>query len=58
MHNPRNRMVLKRIMIDDVDYEELAVEMNTSVANLYNIKRRALVELTAIALKEFENGEE
>ena len=57
MHNPRNRMVLKRIMIDDVDYEELAVEMNTSVANLYNIKRRALVELTAIALKEFENGE-
>lgn len=58
MHNPRNKMVLKRIMIDDVDYEDLAIEMNTSVANLYNIKRRALVELTAIALKEFENGEQ
>lgn len=58
MHNPRNRIVLKRIMIDDVDYEDLAKEMNTSVANLYNSKRRALVELTAIALKDFENGEQ
>ena len=57
MHNPRNRTVLERIMIDDVDYEVLAIEMNTSAANLYNIKRRALVELTTIALKEFENGE-
>lgn len=56
MHNPRNKMVLKRIMLDDVEYEDLAAEMNTTLANLYNIKRRALVELTAIALKEFENG--
>ncbi len=49
--------IIRKVFNYDVDYEELAVEMNTSVANLYNIKRRALVELTAIALKEFENGE-
>ena len=57
MHNSRSRMVLQRLMIDDAAYEDLAKEMNTSVANLYNIKRRALVELTAIALKDYENGE-
>lgn len=54
--NPRNRTVLKSIMLDDVDYAVLAERLNTTVANLYNIKRRALLELTAIAIKEFDNG--
>ena len=35
------------------NYEELAVELNTSVANLYNIKKRAMSEFAVIVLNEY-----
>lgn len=53
MSNPRHRMVLRRLLIEGYDYRELAAELDTSVANLYNIKKRALTEFTAIVLKEY-----
>lgn len=56
MRNSRYRLVLQRLLLEDVAYEDLAEEMNVSVSNLYNIKKRALESLTAIALKEYENG--
>lgn len=53
MKNHRYRMVIQRLFIDGCDYEDLAAEMNTSLANLYNIKKRAITEFTAIVLKEY-----
>ena len=35
------------------EYKEIADELHTSVANLYNIKKRAMTEFTAIVLKEY-----
>lgn len=58
MDNPRYRTVLERLMIEEVDYKTLAAEMNTSVANLYNIKKRAWAEFTAIVLKEYGQDDE
>lgn len=56
MRNLRYRMVLERILIDDMSYEDLAERMETSVANLYNIKKRAMAEFMAIVLREYGNG--
>ena len=54
--NSRYRLVLRRLLLEGYEYKELAAELNTSVANLYNIKKRALTEFTAIVLKEYGNG--
>lgn len=57
MPNKRYMLVLKRLVIDDWEPELLAEEMNVTVDNLYNIKRRAMTQLTQIALndkKEYE----
>lgn len=56
MRNERYRRVLKCLFIDGMDYDELAEDMNTSSANLYNIKKRAWAEFTAIVLKEYGKG--
>lgn len=48
--NRRYAYVIKRILLDDAEYETVAGELNVQVANLYNIKRRAMEELTKIAL--------
>lgn len=55
MRNKRYRMVLQGMLLDGVEYKELALQMHVSVANLYNIKKRALAEFMAIALKEYGN---
>ncbi|MDY4751961.1 MAG: sigma-70 family RNA polymerase sigma factor [Prevotella sp.] len=39
--NSRYRLVLRRLLLEGYEYKELAAELNTSVANLYNIKKRA-----------------
>lgn len=53
MKNPRYRLVVQRLFLDGCEYEELAVELNTSLKNLYNIKKRAMTNFTAIVLKEY-----
>lgn len=46
--NVRYRMVIERLDLQDCRPEELAKEMNVTVDNLYNIHRRALVQLRVI----------
>ena len=42
--------VLRRLVLEDCDPKELAQEMKITTANLYNIKLRAITQLTRIAL--------
>lgn len=53
MRNSRYRLVIQRLFLDGYSYDELAEELNTSVANLYNIKKRAMSEFAVIVLKEY-----
>jgi RNA polymerase sigma factor (sigma-70 family) len=52
MPNQRYANVLRRLTLDGVPNEELAREMDINIANLYNIKRRAMAQLTDVALKD------
>lgn len=49
--NPRYRMVIRRLILDETPPAALAIEMGITIDNLYNIKRRAMASLTSIALK-------
>lgn len=46
--------VIQRLIIEDWEPEQLAKEMNISTANLYNIKRRAIAQLTRTALNDIK----
>lgn len=46
--------VIRRLILEDCEPEELAREMNITTANLYNIKRRSMAQLTRIALNDIE----
>lgn len=48
MPNVRYRKVIKELDLCDVDPGQLAEEMNVTVDNLYNIHRRALVQLRLV----------
>ena len=50
--NERYSYVLRRLFIEDTDYGDLAKELNIQISNLYNIKKRAIHELTKIALED------
>lgn len=52
MKNKRYRMVLEKTLLEGVDYDDLSAQTGISKANLYNIKKRAMMELTQIALNE------
>lgn len=52
MPNKRYVYVIKRLMLDDWEPEQLAKEMGITVDNLYNIKRRAMAQLTHVALND------
>ena len=54
MPNKRYVYVIQRLMIDDWEPEKLANEMGTNVDNLYNIKRRAMGQLTHVALNDIK----
>ena len=49
MKNKRYAYVLQELIMNDVEPEELAMTMRITTANLYNIKRRAMVEFTRVA---------
>ena len=55
MPNQRYANVIRRLMLEETEPDELAKEMKITTANLYNIKRRAMVALTRVALKDIEN---
>lgn len=50
--NERFRFVIRKLVLEDKEPQELANEMVITVDNLYNIKRRALLQLARIAGKE------
>ncbi|MCM1139052.1 MAG: sigma-70 family RNA polymerase sigma factor [Muribaculum sp.] len=50
--NARYRMVIEKLDLEDVSPETLAQEMNVSVDNLYNIHRRALLQLRLIMTRK------
>lgn len=54
MPNRRYAYVIKRMILDDAEPKVVADELGVSIDNLYNIKKRALTALTAIALNEIE----
>ncbi len=52
MPNKRQVYVIKRMVLEDAEPAKVAQELNVTVDNLYNIKKRAIAALTEIALKE------
>jgi len=48
MPNRRYAQVLQRLVIDEAPPQEVAAEMGITVDNLYNIKKRALTQLTQL----------
>ena len=52
MPNKRYVYVIRRLVLEGWKPESLAQEMNVTPANLYNIKWRAMAQLTKVALKD------
>ena len=52
MPNKRYVHVIRCLLLEDWEPEQLAQEMNITTANLYNIKRRAMAQLTRVALND------
>lgn len=52
MPTKRYVYVIRRLILEDCEPEELAREMNITTSNLYNIKRRSMAQLTRIALND------
>lgn len=57
MPNKRYAYVIKRLILHEAMPKDVAREIRTNVNNLYNIKKRAIAELTKIVLKESEKYE-
>ena len=54
MPTPRYAYVIRKLLIEDWEPERLAMEMNITTANLYNIKLRAIAQLTRVALNDIK----
>lgn len=54
MPNQRYAYIIKRLLIDDIEPEQLAREIGIETSNLYNIKRRAMTQLTRVALTDIK----
>ena len=54
MPNKRYVYVIRRLILEDWEPDELARDMNITTANLYNIKRRAMAQLTRAALNDIK----
>ena len=54
MPSKRFVYVIRRLILEDWEYEDLAKDMNITTANLYNIRRRAMAQLTRVALNDIK----
>ena len=54
MPNKRYVHVIRCLILEDWEPEQLAQEMIITTANLYNIKRRAMAQLTRVALNDIK----
>ena len=52
MPNRRYAMVIQKLIIEEYTPEELSAEMHITTDNLYNIKRRAMMQLMQVALND------
>ena len=52
MPNRRYAHAIQRLFIDELSSEELANEMHITTDNLYNLKRRAMMQLMQVALND------
>ena len=52
MPNKRYAAVIQKLMIEEYTPEELSAEMHITTDNLYNIKRRAMMQLMQVALND------
>lgn len=52
MPNKRYAYVIRKLIIEEYTPEELSAEMHITTDNLYNIKRRAMMQLMQVALKD------
>jgi len=52
MENERYVKVIEELNLNGRKPEDVAKEMNITIDNLYNVKRRAIIALTKIALKD------
>ena len=57
MPNRRYVYVIRRLVLQETDPKVVALELRTNVDNLYNIKKRAIASLAALALKDVEKYE-
>ena len=57
MPNRRYAYVIRRLILQEAEPKDVAQELATNVDNLYNIKKRAIAALAAVALKEVEKYE-
>jgi len=46
--------VIQKLVLEEIEPEQLAQEMSITTANLYNIKRRAMAQLTRAALNDIK----
>lgn len=54
MTNERYVYVIRKLILEDYEPELLASEIGVTTANLYNIKRRAMAQLTRVALNDIK----
>ena len=54
MPSKRYVYVIRRLILEDWEPDKLAKDMNITTANLYNIKRRAMAQLTRAALNDIK----
>ena len=52
--NKRYVNVIRRLFFDNWEPDQLAHKMNITTANLYNIKHRAILQLTHVALNDIK----
>lgn len=55
MPSQRYAFVIRRLVIEEYDPQNLAEEMGITTANIYNLKRRAMAQLTRVALNDIKN---
>ena len=57
MPTERYIYVIKKLVIEDLEPDCLASMMETTTGNLYNIRRRAIAQLTRVALNDIKQYE-
>lgn len=57
MRNPRYVKVIRLLLLEDKEPDQVALALGVTVDNLYNIKRRAFTALLEVALKDKQQYE-